>query len=92
MKKADLIAMVADMAGSTKVLAQQIVEGMFDAIAAEMAKGGTVDIAGFGKFEGKMRDARTARNPRTGEAVQVPATRVAKFKAAKGLKDTVAGK
>lgn len=92
MKKADLIAMVADMTGSTKVMAQQVVEGIFDTIAGEMAKGGKVDIAGFGKFEGNMRAARTARNPRTGESVNVPATRVAKFKAAKALKDTVAGK
>ena len=92
MKKADLIAMVAEMTGSTKVMAGQVVEGIFGAIAGEMAKGEKVDIAGFGKFEGNMRAARTARNPRTGESVNVPATRVAKFKAAKALKDTVAGK
>ena len=91
MKKADLIAMVADMTGGTKVMAQQVVEGLFDAMAGEMAKGGKVDSAGFGKFEGAMRAARTARNPRTGETVNVAAKRVPKFKAAKGLKDTVAG-
>ncbi|MFT7557702.1 MAG: DNA-binding protein HU-beta [Planctomycetota bacterium] len=91
MKKVDLINWVAEMTGGTKVQAGEIVEGLFDAMAGEMAKGGTVDIAGFGKFTGMMRAARTARNPRTGEAVAVPATRVAKFKAAKGLKDRVAG-
>lgn len=91
MKKQDLINMVADMTGGTKTQADDIVNGLFDAIANEMAKGGTVDVAGFGKFEGKMRNARTARNPRTGETVDVPAQRVPKFKAGKKLKDTVKG-
>lgn len=91
MKKQDLINMVADMTGGTKTQADDIVNGLFDAIADEMAKGGTVDVAGFGKFEGKMRNARTARNPRTGETVEVPAQRVPKFKAGKKLKDTVKG-
>lgn len=91
MKKADLIDMVADMAGTTKVMAGQIVEGLFDTIAGEMAKGNSVDIAGFGKFAGQHRAARTARNPRTGDSVMVPAQMVPKFKAAKGLKDTVKG-
>jgi DNA-binding protein HU-beta len=91
MKKQDLINMVADMTGGTKTQADDIVNGIFDAIAGEMAKGGTVDVAGFGKFEGKMRNARTARNPRTGATVNVPAQRVPKFKAGKKLKDTVKG-
>ena len=56
-----------------------------------MAQGNDVDIAGFGKFSGNMRAARTARNPRTGEAVAVPAMRVPKFKAGKALKDKVRG-
>ncbi|OGI83920.1 hypothetical protein A2997_01920 [Candidatus Nomurabacteria bacterium RIFCSPLOWO2_01_FULL_36_10b] len=92
MKKADLIEMIHGMLGGTKVQAQQVVEGIFDAIASEMTKGGTVDIAGFGKFEGKMRPARMARNPRTGQTVSVPATRVPKFRAGKGLKDQVGKK
>ncbi|MAQ76987.1 DNA-binding protein [Candidatus Campbellbacteria bacterium] len=91
MKKTDLVEMVHDMVGGTKTQAEAVIKGIFDAMAEEMAKGGTVDIAGFGKFEGKMRNARTARNPRTGEPVEVPAQRVPKFKAAKGLKDTVKG-
>lgn len=91
MKKQDLAQMISEMMGGTKTQAEAVVKAMFDAMAAEMAKGGTVDIAGFGKFEGAMRDARTARNPRTGETVQVAAKRVPKFKAGKALKDTVAG-
>ena len=91
MKKQDLANMVHDIVGGTKNQAEAVIKGIFDAIAEEMAKGGTVDIAGFGKFEGAMRDARTARNPRTGELVQVAAKRVPKFKAGKALKDITKG-
>ena len=91
MKKQDLAEMVYDMVGGTKTQAEAVIKGIFDAMAGEMAKGGTVDIAGFGKFEGVPRAARTARNPRTREMVQVAAKRVPKFKAGKALKDTVAG-
>lgn len=91
MKKQDLANMISDMMGGTKTQAEATVKAMFDAMAMEMAKGGVVDIAGFGKFEGSMRAARTARNPRTGEMVSVAAKRVPKFKAGKALKDTVAG-
>ena len=92
MKKQDLSQMVNDMVGGTKTQSEAVIKGIFDAMAGEMAKGGVVDIAGFGKFEGAMRDARDARNPRTGETVRVAAKRVPKFKAGKALKDTVAGK
>jgi len=92
MKKQDLANMVNEMVGGTKTQSEAVIKALFDAMAGEMAKGGTVDIAGFGKFEGTMRAARTARNPRTGETVQVAAKRVPKFKAGKALKDTVAGK
>ena len=91
MKKADLAQMVSDKTGGTKVQSEEVVQSIFDAIAGSMARGEDVDIAGFGKFIGNMRAARTARNPRTGEAVQVPAQRVPKFKAGKALKDTVKG-
>jgi DNA-binding protein HU-beta len=91
MKKQDLANMVHEMVGGTKTQSEAVIKAIFDAMAGEMAKGGTVDVAGFGKFEGVDRDARTARNPRTGEMVPVPAKRVPKFKAAKGLKDTVNG-
>ena len=91
MKKQDLANMVNDMVGGTKTQSEAVVQAIFDAMATEMAKGGTVDIAGFGKFEGADRAARMARNPRTGEQVQVAAKRVPKFKAGKKLKDTVKG-
>ena len=90
MKKQDLANIVLDIVGGTKTQSEEVIKSLFDAMAKEMAKGGTVDIAGFGKFEGVMRDARDARNPRTGETVRVAAKRVPKFKAGKALKDTVA--
>ena len=92
MKKQDLVNIVLDIVGGTKTQSEDVIKALFDGIAGEMAKGGTVDIAGFGKFTGTNRAARTARNPRTGETVQVAAKRVPKFKAGKALKDTVAGK
>lgn len=89
LKKAELVKLVQEMTQGTKVQALEIFEGIFDAIAKEMAKGGTVDVSGFGKFVGKDRPARTARNPKTGETVKVPKTRVPKFRASKPLKERV---
>lgn len=91
MKKSDIAMMIYDRMETTKSGAEDLVNDIFSAIAEAMAKGEDVDIAGFGKFMGVMRDAREARNPRTGETVKVPAQRVPKFRAAKGLKDTVRG-
>lgn len=91
MKKSDLVNLVAGITGGTKTQAEEIVNSIFDTIAMELKSGGHVDVAGFGKFAGVQRAARTARNPRTGETVQVAAQMVPKFKAAKGLKDTVKG-
>jgi len=91
MKKQDLADIVMNIVGGTKTQSEDVIKALFDGMAGEMAKGGTVDIAGFGKFQGVMRDARDARNPRTGETVRVEAKRVPKFKAGKALKDTVKG-
>lgn len=92
MKKTDLIDMVAGITGGTKVQAQEIVESIFDTITGELARGGSVSIAGFGNFVSKIRAARTARNPRTGETVPVPEKQVGSFKGAKAFKDRIAAK
>ena len=89
MNKADIIAKVHEVLGTTKADAERAVEAVFGNIEATMKDGDSVSIAGFGIFEAKMRAAREARNPRTGETVPVPAMRVPKFRAAKGLKDSV---
>jgi DNA-binding protein HU-beta len=62
---------------------------MIEAIVSELKNGGEVSIAGLGIFKTKTRAARTARNPRTGETVQVPTMRVPKFQPAKALKEAV---
>ena len=73
----------------SKKHADEVVDFVFDTIADTMKKGDEVSIAGFGTFVVKNRKARLARNPKTGATVNVPATKVPKFKAGKGLKDAV---
>ena len=74
---------------TSKKHSDEVVDFVFDTIISALKKGEEVSIAGFGAFVTKARKARTARNPRTGEMVQVPATTVPRFKAGKGLKDAV---
>lgn len=89
MNKASLAEAVYNKIGGTKKAADEIIDMIFDSIAGEMKKGGEVSVAGFGIFTAKERKARTARNPRTGETVNVPAMKVPKFRASKNLKDAV---
>lgn len=74
---------------STKAQAEEVVDLVIDSIVSTLKKGEEVSIAGLGIFSTKTRAARQARNPRTGESIQVPAMRVPKFRAAKALKDAV---
>ena len=87
--KAALVDFVHGVVGGTKAQAERAVDALFDAIVGTLKEGGEVSIAGVGIFSVKQRAARTARNPKTGAAVQVPATKVPKFRAAKALKDAV---
>lgn len=89
MNKMSLVEKVHGLLGTTKVQAEQVVDAIFGSITDALKKGDDVSIAGFGIFEVKKRAARQARNPKTGEAVHVPATKVPKFKAAKALKEAV---
>lgn len=89
MNKADLANVVHGIVGGTKVQAEQVVDTLIDTIAKTLKGGNEVSVAGLGIFSVKRRAARTARNPRTGEAVQVAAMNVPKFRAAKALKDAV---
>lgn len=89
MNKADIINKVHDVLGGTKVDAEKAVETVIDSIVDSLKSGDEVSIAGLGIFSAKMRNARTARNPRTGETIEVPAMRTPKFRAAKALKDAV---
>ena len=90
MNKAELVAAVAEKAGLSKKDSEKAVNAALEAIAAELAAGGKVQLVGFGSFETKKRDARVGRNPRTKEEIKIPASRVPAFKAGKALKDAVA--
>ena len=89
MNKVAIVEAVHAKIGGTKVQAEQAVETMIETVVATLKKGGEVSIAGLGIFSTKVRAARQARNPRTGETIQVASMRVPKFRAAKALKDAV---
>ncbi len=89
MKKVDLISYVAESAGLSKADAGAAVDAVLGGITSALAKGETVGLVGFGTFSVTNRAARTARNPRNGDPIEVPASKAPKFKAGKGLKDAV---
>ena len=90
MNKTELIAAVAEKTGMTKKDAERVINATVDSITSSLVKGDKVQVSGFGSFEVKAREARVGRNPRTKETIQIPATRLPAFKAAKALKDAVA--
>jgi len=89
MNKGDLIESVADQSGLSKADAGRAVDAFISAITGTLQSGGQVSLVGFGTFTVKSRAARTGRNPRTGEAIQIKASKVPGFKAGKALKDAV---
>ena len=89
MNKNDLVAAVADGADLSRADAAKAVDAVFDSITGSLKGGGEVRLVGFGTFSVANRKASTGRNPRTGEAIQIPASKQPKFKAGKGLKDAV---
>ncbi|MBR6555693.1 MAG: HU family DNA-binding protein [Clostridia bacterium] len=90
MNKTELVAVVAEKSGITKKDAERVVSATFETITAQLMKGEKVQISGFGIFEVKEREARVGRNPRTKEAIEIPASKAPAFKASKALKDTIA--
>ncbi|HIS16623.1 MAG TPA: HU family DNA-binding protein [Candidatus Scatomorpha merdavium] len=90
MNKAELINVVAEKAGLSKKDTEKAVTALIDTITAELVAGEKVSLVGFGNFDVKTREARTGRNPKTKEEIQIPATRIPQFKAGKALKDAVA--
>lgn len=89
MNKTELIAAVAAKANLSKKDADAAVAAVFEAVTKELKKGGKVQLIGFGTFAVKKREARTARNPKTGAAIKIAAAKVPTFKAGKALKDVV---
>ena len=90
MNKAELIAAVAEKAALSKKDSEAAVNAALEAIEAALKDGDKVQLVGFGSVEGKTRAARTGRNPKTKETIEIPASQVPVFKAGKALKDAVA--
>jgi len=89
MNKSEFVESVADHAELTKADAGRAVDAMIAAITKALKKGDTVTLVGFGTFSVRKRGARTGRNPRTGEAIKIKASKNPAFKAGKALKDSV---
>ena len=90
MNKADLINFVAADTGVTKKDARTVINAVLEGMTKGLAEDAKVTLVGFGTFSAVGRKARKARNPKTGEAIDVPAKVVPKFKASKALKEAVA--
>ena len=91
MTKAELVAVVAATSGTTARDAERVLDGFRDVVQSSVRKGDDVSYPGLGKFSRVSRKARTARNPRTGAAVKVKASKAPKFTASAGLKSVVKG-
>ena len=89
MTKGELVNVLADKAGLTKVDAARAVDGVADAITAALARGEKVTWTGFSTYEVRMRAARMGRNPQTGAPLHIPAGKTPAFRAGKSLKDAV---
>ena len=89
MNKSELIAKVAEKAGITKKDAEKAVAGIFASVQEALVAGDKVQVIGFGTFEVKERAARTGRDPRTKQPIEIAAATVPAFKANKALKDAV---
>ena len=89
MNKTELIAAVSEKTSVSKKDCEKTISAMLDQVAESLAQGDKVQIVGFGSFEVKERQARTGRNPKTGEAVEIAASKAPVFKAGKALKDAV---
>ncbi|HOO50071.1 MAG TPA: HU family DNA-binding protein [Alphaproteobacteria bacterium] len=89
MNKSELVEAVAKKTDMTKAASQEAIEAIIECISKALKKGDEVRLVGFGTFSVAKRAASTGRNPRTGEAIKIPASKQPKFKAGKELKDTV---
>lgn len=89
MTKADLIDVVAAGADLSKSTAGKAIDSLTEAISETLKKGGKVALSGFGTFTVSERKARVGRNPRTGEAINIPASKSPKFSAGKAFKEAI---
>lgn len=89
MKKTELIAVIAEKSDLSKKDVEKALSATLDAIIEAVAQGDKVQLTGFGVFEQRQRNARTGVDPRTGNSIEIPASKVPAFKAGKAFKDIV---
>ncbi len=89
MNKSDLVDLLAKEAGSTKKDAEQFLNNFMSIVISQITRGEKITLVGFGTFETSERKARTGRNPKTGEALEIPSKRVARFKVGKDFSESV---
>ncbi|MDM8355617.1 HU family DNA-binding protein [Pandoraea communis] len=89
MNKQELIDAVAGTTGASKAQTNETLDAVLEAVKKAVAKGDTVQLIGFGSFGSGKRAARTGRNPKTGETINIPAAKTVKFTAGKAFKDVV---
>lgn len=89
MNKAELVDAVAEAANLSKVQSEDAVNAFIETVKKQLSKGKSVTLVGFGTFEVRRRQATTGRNPRTGDAIKIPAANQPKFKAGKAFKEAV---
>jgi len=87
--KTELVSVVAEKSGLTKVDAERAVKAVVDTVTACLQNGQSLSLVGFGTFSVSQRAARTGKNPRTGEKLEIPAAKTPRFKAGKALKDAL---
>ena len=89
MNKTELVAAIAEKAEITKKDAEKALAAVISSVSDALTAGDKVQLVGFGTFEVRARDARTGKNPRTGEVIKIAASKVPAFKAGKALKEIV---
>ena len=89
MNKNELVASLAEKTGLKKTEVEKVLKAFTETVTDELKKGEKIQLVGFGTFETATREAREARNPRTGATMKIAATKAPKFKAGKALKDAV---
>ena len=89
MTKAELVSQASEASHASKVSTEKVLNALLDSIQAALSEGKNVTLVGFGTFSISDRNERTGRNPRTGETIHIPASKIAKFKPGKNLREAV---
>lgn len=89
MNKADLINSISEKTGLTKTKSNEVIDAFLSSVTESLSSGEKVTLVGFGTFTTSQRDARKGRNPKTGEVIDIPSKKVARFKAGSDLTKSV---